>query len=129
MTERERLIKLLNNSLTGSVGLSSLLSESIADYLLANGVIVPPCTVGDKVYHLKNIYKGRKRINTVIEPVTVDSFVIGDSGGLQINRLQINTYDNSRNEWTYYNSTNFGRIVFLTREEAEQALKEEQNHD
>lgn len=42
MTERERLIVLLNNSLTGSVGLSSLLSESIADYLLVNGVIVPP---------------------------------------------------------------------------------------
>ena len=48
MTERERLIRLLNNSLTGSVGLSSMLSENIADYLLANGVIVPPCSVKDE---------------------------------------------------------------------------------
>ena len=36
--ERERLIELLNYSLTGSVGLS----ESIADYLLANNVRCMP---------------------------------------------------------------------------------------
>ena len=47
MTERERLIRLLNNSLTGSVGLSSMLSENIADYLLANGVIVSPYEIKD----------------------------------------------------------------------------------
>ena len=43
MTEHERLIELLNNSLTGSVGLSSVLSTSVADYQLENNVIVPPC--------------------------------------------------------------------------------------
>lgn len=52
MTERERLIELLNNSLTGSIGLSSVLSTSIADYLLANGAIVPPCNIGDTVYYI-----------------------------------------------------------------------------
>ena len=76
MIERERLIRLLNNSLTGSVGLSSMLSENIADYLLANGVIVPPCSVKDEFMQeskleteenplLKNIEKTEKRPRTV----------------------------------------------------------------
>ncbi len=40
MTDRDRLIELLQDY---------LYSEQIADHLLANGVIVPPCEVGDKV--------------------------------------------------------------------------------
>ena len=40
---RERLIELLRQE-------QSRDSEVIADYLLSNGVIVPPCKVGDKVY-------------------------------------------------------------------------------
>lgn len=124
MTDREKLIELMTQAENKELSLLEFEKKTLADYLLANGVIVPPCKVGDTVYHSKNIYKGKKRINTIIEPITVDSFVIGDSG-----RLQINTCDNSRNEWIYYDITDFGRIVFLTREEAEQALKEEQNHD
>ena len=44
---RDRLIELLANS-----GCSADLDtyQEIADYLLANGVIIPPCKVGDKVY-------------------------------------------------------------------------------
>ena len=30
-------------------------NEQIADYLLANGVIVPPCNVGDKMYKLCSV--------------------------------------------------------------------------
>lgn len=44
LTERERLIKLLNHEFGTEV------SEIVADYLLANGVTMPPCKVGDMVY-------------------------------------------------------------------------------
>lgn len=48
MTERERLIELLKHEFGTKV------SEITADYLLANGVIVPPCKVGDTVYWIEN---------------------------------------------------------------------------
>ena len=46
---KERLIELLKNT----PDLDTLFGnewEEAADYLLANGVIVPPCKVGDTVY-------------------------------------------------------------------------------
>ena len=48
MTERERLIELLLE--WGNKENDGVRAKSIADYLLANGVIVPPCKVGDKIY-------------------------------------------------------------------------------
>lgn len=54
---RERLIELLNKKYDHfcdqcGVNKDSHYTESLADHLLANGVIVPPCKVGDKVYHI-----------------------------------------------------------------------------
>lgn len=45
MTDRDRLIELIQNAVNGC---ARHWAEIIADYLLANGVIVPPCKVGDK---------------------------------------------------------------------------------
>lgn len=54
MTERERLIELLCSAPLGSKTFEQQYYKStitkIADYLLANGVIVPPCKIGDTVY-------------------------------------------------------------------------------
>lgn len=50
---RERLIKLIINSVSGC---ARNWAETIADYLLANGIIVPPCKVGDKVYAKKVVF-------------------------------------------------------------------------
>lgn len=102
MTEREILIELFNNSLTGSVGLSSLLSEIIADYLLVNGVIVPPCKVGDTVYYIcfGKIYKGKCHAITRHE-----------------NSLQIHLYDYDGDNVSFASDN-----VFPTRNEAEKAL-------
>lgn len=44
MTERERLITLLMQS---RIYLSRVEAEMIADYLLANGVVVLPCRCGE----------------------------------------------------------------------------------
>lgn len=78
-----------------------------------------PCKVGDTVYHIKNLYKGKKITSRVIEQLCIDNFVIGDNG-----KPQANVCDNERNDWHYYDIVDFGRYVFLTLEEAEKVLKE-----
>ena len=52
MTEREKLIELLSNIDYACDNRSNLQDriEFISDYLLANGVILSPVKVGDKVY-------------------------------------------------------------------------------
>jgi saccharopine dehydrogenase-like NADP-dependent oxidoreductase len=80
----------------------------IADHLLANSVIVPTCNVGDTVYAIT-----RWNGEWVIREVEVCNYTIFD------------------NEWKivdpygdYWSVNNFGKTVFLTREEAEKALAE-----
>lgn len=51
MTERDRLIELLNADMSGCDG---DYAEELADYLIANGVIVPPCKVYDTVWAIEN---------------------------------------------------------------------------
>ena len=72
----------------------------IADNLLANGVIVPPCKVGDTVYKTS---------------------VLGE-----ITELKIKGFDCgiATEPYNIIPIENFGKTVFLTKEEAEQALKE-----
>ena len=86
--------------------------ENVADYLLANGVIVPPCKVGDKIYML----------------VTRKTHSFEFEEGKRMFRV-----DNQHTfiKQTYLTKLNFfkvlddfGKTVFLTKEEAEQALKE-----
>lgn len=48
MTDREKLIELMN--CWARANNDGVEAESVADYLLANGVIVPPCKVGDVVW-------------------------------------------------------------------------------
>ena len=45
--QRERLVELIQASVNGC---ARNWAETIADYLLANGIIVPTCKVGDVVY-------------------------------------------------------------------------------
>ena len=46
MTQKERLIEMIKRS-SQYVNENGSLVERIADHLLANGVIIPPCKVGD----------------------------------------------------------------------------------
>jgi hypothetical protein len=53
---KKRLVELIGNAPIGVNGITLLdkhepkAIEEIADYLFANGVIVPPCKVGDELY-------------------------------------------------------------------------------
>ena len=92
--------------------------ESIIDCIIANGVVLPPCKVGDTVYMPWN-YNNEKGI-AILE---VTHFII-DSLHSYI-ETDFDTYDEGF--WNAYNGDNFGfsdvgKIVFLTYEEAEKAL-------
>lgn len=106
MTERERLIELLNKAP------KSLRYEDLPDYLLENGVIVPPCKVGDTVYILAG-HNGHKYEKDICE-----GFYISDNGV-----TQVRTRNKKGNHGTY---GIMGETVFLTKEEAEKALKEDE---
>ena len=76
-------------------------TENLADYLLANGVILPPCKVGATLYGIKKFKStGRK---------TVYSFIAPDLA------------------WIIEHMAAFGKSIFLTPEEAESKLEEKNN--
>jgi hypothetical protein len=92
----------------------------LADHLLANGVIVPPCKVGDRVYAVS--------LNTETFTVAVHRGYIGSidirSAG---NYLFI--HHEGLDDEPYFKTIcgkfeDFGKFIFLTKKEAEKALAE-----
>ena len=99
MTDRERLTALLMAGAGDCLGKGGALNCSkLADYLLEHGVIVLPCKVGDILY--------------------CESAIKGHITYLKAPDL----------EWIFENREIFGKSIFLTREEAERALKERENN-
>lgn len=90
------------------------LEERFADHLLANGVIVPPVKVGQTVYRTKGNYFGEE-----IYVGIVDQIVIHYGGRKAFFYVQGHPL--------HFTVDNLGVDVFLTREEAENALKGESN--
>lgn len=100
MTDREQLIALLMAGAGDCLGKGiSLNCSKLADYLLEHGVIVLPCKVGDTLY-CESAIKGHITYLKAPDP-----------------------------EWIFENKEIFGKEIFLTREEAEKALKERENND
>lgn len=106
---RDRLIELLNQAdnkcaTTNCEDCSAcgkgedFINHNIADYLLASGVIVPPCPIGTKIYMLVT---KRAKLNYPKFTFIKDSKL---------------TFSNLEKVIEC-----FGKTVFLTREEAEQA--------
>ena len=99
MTDRERLTALLMAGAGDCLGKGGVLNCSrLADYLLEHGVIVLPCKVGDTLY--------------------CESAIKGHITYLKAPDL----------EWIFENREIFGKDIFITREEAERALKERENN-
>ena len=124
MTERERLIKIVNafmENATDELLYGGDFDWKFADYLLDNGVTVPPCKVGDTIYvipsranwRINNMYESTKALNRIYEQ-KVEEIHIYQSG-----------YTVSSCRGVQHQSRDlFGETWFLTREEAEKALKE-----
>ena len=119
---KKRLVELLRNAnqdwlrkeYDGEI--SEKIEEYVASNLLANGVIVPPCKVGDAVYAVSNNPQ-----NTLVQ-CRVSAFEITTHDAVAIIDIIIGDLVLQRQRGIYFG--NFGKTVFLTREEAEKALAE-----
>lgn len=106
MTERERLIELLNE--WGNKENDGIRAESIADYLLENGVNLLPCNIGDTVYWVDGECISEGFITTV--KMTSD----------EISYTALADYG----EEIEFDDFEIGKTIFLTKAEAKKALKE-----
>ena len=126
---KERLMELLAESVIKG---DYTYIPDVADHLLANGVIVPPCKVGDAVYYVD---KGRMKEATVGEItigrnstwIIILEFVCEeDCDGCPFESWsqEYSGEWSCGGEWGTWNvdKNDFGKTVFLTKEEAEKAL-------
>lgn len=116
---RDRLIELIYEGLDSRNNLSIAtmrpLPHYLADGILADGWIRLPCKVGDTVY-VVNETVGKVFRNTVI------GITIGESKNTNTIKVE---YRNIYGETSCrkFRWAQFGKQVFFTRKEAEQALK------
>lgn len=111
---RDRLIEILSKPIYPKEGVN--LAEVIADYLIDNGVIVPPCKVGETVY------KVHYPLKSICE-YTVKAIYFTEDKKYYPKPHIIVHHEFSRGRLRL-NFTEIGKTVFLTREEAEKALAE-----
>lgn len=110
---RDRLIELRRQAMKHARNANCDIEREMmfADYLLDNGVIVPPCKVGDTVYRIFNEKVVELRVIAI--PMHLSTSGCFSSVTAQNNRGASISID--------YND--FGKTTFLTREEAERALE------
>lgn len=121
---RDRLIELIRKARKEmqKEELTSQLAREyfIAEYLLANGVIVPPCKAGDTVY-MPWEWNGTSGVAIL----TINRIVVDFT-----HRPYVNTdfFSDDEEYWLAYNCgrfdfNDFGKTVFLTKELAEKHLR------
>ncbi len=119
---RDRLIDLLIDTIPSDTPIDCLPDVyEIADHLLAEGVIVPPCKVGDTVYHFsRDLGAGF--------PYFVENLNIGSMGKNKTYwNYEANYHDEETDELVDeidFDLDDLGKTVFLTKEEAEKAFAE-----
>lgn len=118
MTELEHLTKLIESAMYWGADTP----EKIAERLIDDGVICPPCKVGDMVYSLsgEGIFR---QIVKFIETDKHSQIRLRCECDLDCNKCP---HMGCWNEYRYraYGLDDIGKTVFLTREEAEAALAE-----
>ena len=142
MTERERLIELLKNDSCKSpmlcdpnckyASLKRCYEERTADYLLENGVTVLPAKVGDTVY-IKNephdilaMYIEGNEISYIANYDCDERNCLECPYAKEILFGEVTMCEKS--EYSECTASDIGKTVFLTREEAENALKESEDN-
>ena len=110
MTDRESQERLVELIVDAVGGCAKHWAEIIADHLLANGVIVPPFEVGTKVYVITSATSNGKNLYIFEDTITAYQINMG---------YRVMCFDNYLGEphWNWDK-------VFLTREEAEEKLKQ-----
>ena len=104
-----KLIKEAEEQFAGTGKALLDIEDYVAEYLTANGVIVPPCKVGDVVW-IPSVNSNR------VYSKPVKEILIHEKDG------EIGKYIYCSS--AYFPFENIGKTVFLSRDEAEKALAE-----
>ena len=137
MKERDRLMDLLASANLQCFGRADSWKEIMAEYLLANGVIIPPCKVGEWIW-----YVYRNEVNKAkVEETSYDA----SKHGYYSSSFTAYAYDfKNKRQVTYHplnetqkNKSNINGVegmnwgeevyIFLTKEEAKTALSKLQS--
>ena len=110
MTERERLIEILKVPIYPKEGVDP--AEVVADYLLDNGVIVPPVKVGDVVEYEGILY--------YIENIICRNHIDRERSS---KRFWAIPFDEHTDDIEFYESAIGTDVRILTKEEAEVELE------
>ena len=105
MTERDRLYDIIKN-----MPPEVRTEEEVTDYLLDNGIIAPPCKVGDKVY-LIPLYGGKPYCGIRLDKVQMIGIT---SRGYHIK---------AREHHDHNKTFMLGKTAFLSAAEAQKALE------
>ncbi len=124
---RDRLIKLILNtpvlkfpSGSRAQGKTYQTAQNVADHLLANGVIVPPCKVGDIVYAIS--------LNTETNTTAIHRGYVGSIDIRTAGNYLFICHEGFDDEPYFKNICgkfeDFGKFIFFTKEDANKALEE-----
>ena len=118
---KERLVEIIKATPHGmqTLGdvLDSLYIENVmVEHLLENGVIVLPCKVGDEVYLVTP--------NGKIREINITDIYIEIKPTATVMRLSATFYVDNKPYFFQVSPFDFGKTIFLTREEAQAKLKE-----
>ena len=119
MSDREKLIELIQNAVNGC---ARNWAEIIADYLLANGVTVPPMPIGSTVYEIRA--RGRRTI--MWSSRKCDYSIINDGYFENAKAHDLEFYIREKS-FVKADCARCNKTVFATKEEAEEKLKELMN--
>ena len=118
---RDRLVDLLDKAfLESNDNYGMPCTDQVADHLIANGVIVPPCKVGEMIY-LPWKFDGVKSIACL----TVTHIIFDREHNFV--KTDFHTDDEAyydKYKCGSYEFEDFGKTLFLTKDQAEQKLKE-----
>ena len=109
MSDKEQLIELIQNAVNGC---ARNWAEIIADHLIANGVIVPPCKVGSIVYCI---------IPKCNAPYNYCPYN-GGYGTARCDKEPCKSYI-KESIFSLSDMESIGKTVFLSREEAERVIE------
>ena len=117
--ERDKLIRLIMKA--NSPLISPTRAKQLADYLLDNNIIVPPCKIGDTIYKLI-LFKDRTGFYVEHQVV---GFHVGELPKLRGHKRDqyFIVWHKETNSISHLNFEQIGKTVFFTKEEAEKALK------
>lgn len=95
------------------IGINDETAEQIADYLIANGAVVPPCKVGDEVFYLHEMCDENDD-----EYLDISA---GKCEGISMQKDGLWMFCRYEDGLTFWHKSD--KTVFFNREDAERALK------